>query len=81
VREFLELVPNLQLVGRNGMHRYNNQDHSMLTAILAARNVLGAKYDLWHANVESQYGEWGDEITEEDLRLMDASQPRVPAAK
>jgi len=81
VREFLEIVPNLQLVGRNGMHRYNNQDHSMLTAILAARNVLGAKYDLWHANVESQYGECGDEITEEDLRLMDESQPRVPATK
>ncbi|MBV8819256.1 MAG: NAD(P)/FAD-dependent oxidoreductase, partial [Acidobacteriaceae bacterium] len=41
VREFLAMVPNLQLVGRNGMHRYNNQDHSMLTAMLAARNILG----------------------------------------
>ncbi len=53
VRAFLQRVPNLQLAGRNGMHRYNNQDHSMLTAILAARNILGASYDLWQADPEA----------------------------
>jgi protoporphyrinogen oxidase len=78
VREFLATVPNLQLVGRNGMHRYNNQDHSMLTAMLAARNVLGARYDLWQVNVEADYHEEGAMVTEEELKAMDASQPVVP---
>jgi protoporphyrinogen oxidase len=48
---------NLQLVGRNGMHKYNNQDHSMLTAMYAARNILGARYDLWAINSEPEYHE------------------------
>lgn len=78
VRKFLASVPNLQLVGRNGMHRYNNQDHSMLTAMLAARNILGADYDIWQANTESQYGESGADIREEDLRRIDRTQPMVP---
>ena len=43
VREYLNDFNNLQLVGRNGLHRYNNQDHSMLTAMLAAENILGGK--------------------------------------
>ncbi len=43
VREFLTQIPNLQLVGRNGQHRYNNQDHSMLAGLLAARNILAAR--------------------------------------
>ena len=50
-------LPNLQLVGRNGMHKYNNQDHSMMTAMCAARNILGAKYDLWAINTEAEYHE------------------------
>jgi protoporphyrinogen oxidase len=68
VRRFLDSVANLQLVGRNGMHRYNNQDHSMLTAILAARNILGARYDLWQVNVDSEYQEEGTTFTEEELK-------------
>lgn len=78
IKEFLQNVPNLQLVGRNGMHRYNNQDHSMLTAMLAARNVLGGHYDLWQVNADSEYGEQGAAITEEELKAMEASQPLVP---
>jgi len=78
MRRFLATVPNLQLVGRNGMHRYNNQDHSMLTAILAARNILGARYDLWQVNVDGDYHEQGAELTETELRAFDASQPLVP---
>jgi protoporphyrinogen oxidase len=50
-------VANLWPVGRNGMHKYNNQDHSMLTAMLAAQNVMGADYDLWSVNVEAEYHE------------------------
>jgi protoporphyrinogen oxidase len=57
VRAYLAGLPNLQLVGRNGQHRYNNQDHSMVTAIYAARNILGASYDVWDVNVEADYHE------------------------
>ncbi len=78
IREFLKRVPNLQLTGRNGMHRYNNQDHSMLTAMLAARNVLGARYDLWQVNVDEEYHEEGKQITLDEIRQMEATQPIVP---
>jgi hypothetical protein len=57
VRNFLETFDNLQTVGRNGLHRYNNQDHSMLTAIYAARNILGEKNDVWSVNTEMEYHE------------------------
>ncbi len=57
IRRFLETLSNLQTVGRNGMHMYNNQDHSMLTAILAVRNLLGEKHDVWSVNVERSYHE------------------------
>ncbi len=54
-----EAVPNVHPVGRNGMHRYNNADHSMLTALLTAKNILGAspKHDVWDVNVEDDYHE------------------------
>lgn len=78
VREFLADVPNLQLVGRNGMHRYNNQDHSMLTAILAARNVLGASHNLWNLEVDSGYLEAGPDVTSAQIQALEESQPRVP---
>jgi protoporphyrinogen oxidase len=55
IRAYLEGLPNLQLVGRNGQHRYNNQDHSMVTAIYAARNIDGGNYDVWKVNVEEEY--------------------------
>ncbi|HEY0487465.1 MAG TPA: NAD(P)/FAD-dependent oxidoreductase [Mycobacteriales bacterium] len=58
LRAFLERdARNVQPVGRNGMHKYNNQDHSMLTAMLAVENVLGASHDLWTVNVEAAYHE------------------------
>ena len=56
-RKYLALFRNLQTAGRNGMHRYNNQDHSMLTGLLAARNVLGDQHDLWEVNIERSYQE------------------------
>ena len=79
MQQFLTQVPNLQLVGRNGMHRYNNQDHSMLTAMLAARNILGARYNLWNINVDADYHESGAAITEEELKALEATQPLVPS--
>ena len=57
IRTYLATFANLQTVGRNGMHRYNNQDHSMLTALLAVRNIYGARHDLWKVNVERSYHE------------------------
>jgi hypothetical protein len=50
-------VVNVYPVGRNGMHRYNNQDHSMYTAMLTVENILGASNDIWSVNVEADYHE------------------------
>ena len=74
----LETVPNLQLAGRNGMHRYDNQDHAMLTGILAARNILGARYNVWDMQVGDGHHEEGDEITDSDLAALEATQPLTP---
>jgi protoporphyrinogen oxidase len=58
LREWLEQnTPNVYPVGRNGMHRYNNQDHSMYTAMLSVENIYGAKHDVWSVNVEEEYHE------------------------
>ncbi len=57
LRQYLETFSNLQTIGRNGLHRYNNQDHSMLTGIYAARNIVGEKYDVWSVNTEMEYHE------------------------
>ena len=57
IRRYLETFTNLQTVGRNGLHRYNNQDHSMLTAIYAARNITGERNDIWSVNTEMEYHE------------------------
>ena len=72
VRDFVAGVPNLQLVGRNGMHRYNNQDHSMLTALMAARNILGANFDLWQMHGETEYLEEGLALADEDILELEA---------
>jgi protoporphyrinogen oxidase len=55
IRAFLETIGNLQTVGRNGLHRYNNQDHSMLTAKMAVANLFGEENDLWAVNTEPSY--------------------------
>jgi len=58
IRDYLgSNFSNLQLVGRNGLHKYNNQDHSMVTALCAARNILGAHHDIWAINTEPDYQE------------------------
>lgn len=57
LRAYMQHFKNLQTIGRNGLHRYNNQDHSMLTGVYAARNVLGDTYDVWSVNTEQVYHE------------------------
>ncbi|HSL21841.1 MAG TPA: NAD(P)/FAD-dependent oxidoreductase, partial [Vicinamibacterales bacterium] len=57
VRQYLARFANLQVAGRNGMHKYNNQDHSMVTAILAVQNLLGAHHDVWAVNADDEYHE------------------------
>ena len=60
IREFTDKIPNLFLIGRNGMHRYNNADHSMLTAIIAVENIIKnvtTKENIWAVNTEKQYHE------------------------
>ena len=63
IREYLGTIENLQTVGRNGMHRYNNMDHSMQTGKLAVENVFGANHNLWEVNEEEEYLE---EVTQDD---------------
>jgi len=61
IRAYLEGFENLQTCGRNGLHRYNNQDHSMWTAILAALNLIDeGSYDVWSVNTEAEYHEEGE---------------------
>jgi hypothetical protein len=65
------------------MHKYNNLDHSMLTAMLAVRNLLGEQYDLWKVNADQEYHEERsnrDEDTDQFARLA-ITQPEVPRRK
>jgi protoporphyrinogen oxidase len=62
IRECVEReFPTLHLVGRNGMHKYNNQDHAMMTAMLTAHNIIAGKrlYDVWRVNQDAEYSEAG----------------------
>jgi protoporphyrinogen oxidase len=77
VRETLRAYPGLYLVGRNGMHKYNNQDHSMMTAMLAAKNILAGRdiYDLWDVNEDAEYHEGGERGAEETQKLSERMVP------
>jgi protoporphyrinogen oxidase len=59
IRLELAKMANLSVVGRNGMHKYNNQDHSMMTAMLAVKNLGGGTYNLWNVNGDAEYHEEG----------------------
>ncbi|MDG6078809.1 NAD(P)/FAD-dependent oxidoreductase [Erythrobacter litoralis] len=73
IAEWIDGLENFQTVGRNGLHRYNNQDHSMLSAMFAARNILGEKNDVWNVNVERSYHE------EFELPEKGKAREKVPA--
>ena len=63
IRQYLDGFENLFLVGRNGMHKYNNQDHSMLTAMTAVDNIIHgvtSKENIWAVNTEMEYHEEKD---------------------
>jgi protoporphyrinogen oxidase len=76
VRKWLDAnAENVFPCGRNGMHKYNNQDHSMYTAMLSVENILGARHDVWAVNVEAEYHEetgdsWKDGRTGRDAPLL-----------
>jgi protoporphyrinogen oxidase len=83
VREYLQGFANLQTIGRGGTHTYNNQDHSMVMGMLAARNLLGERHDLWTLNTGDEYLE--DDRTERepalgDVRQLASTQPLFPTA-
>ena len=69
-------MPGLHLVGRNGMHKYNNQDHAMMTALLTAENILAGEelWDVWRVNQDADYHEVGED------RTLAFSERKVPAA-
>jgi protoporphyrinogen oxidase len=87
IREELEeAYPNLHLVGRNGMHKYNNQDHAMMTAMLSTENILADTnlYDLWQVNGDAEYHEAGAAPAEEThgtaIRLVPMRVGPTPSA-
>ena len=75
--ELEDKFPTLHLVGRNGMHRYNNQDHAMMTAMLTVENVLAGerRYDTWCVNEDAEYHEAGAEGAEKALPARDTQAP------
>jgi protoporphyrinogen oxidase len=74
-----EAAPNVYPVGRNGMHKYNNQDHSMLTAMLSVDNLLhGADHDVWSVNVEEDYHEEDSSAARRDAAATGRDAPTVP---
>jgi protoporphyrinogen oxidase len=82
VRAFVDGLENLQTVGRNGLHRYDNQDHAMLTGLLAVRNLLlGQQNDLWSVNTEQEYHEElladAKVAPEEFARILDVGLSKV----
>jgi protoporphyrinogen oxidase len=76
-RDLESSYPTLHLIGRNGMHKYNNQDHAMMTAMLTARNILAGErlYDIWQVNEDAEYHEAGASSAQAAL----ASERLVPA--
>jgi protoporphyrinogen oxidase len=83
IREDIEAhYPTLHLVGRNGMHKYNNQDHAMMTAMLTVRNILAGEtaYDVWNVNEDAEYHEEGVSSEQEALRSVRQVPGRVRSA-
>ncbi len=70
--ELAEKFPTLHLVGRNGMHKYNNQDHAMMTAMLTVKNIIAGKteFDIWNVNEDAEYHEAGNSGEQEALKSV-----------
>ncbi|MHB8886696.1 MAG: FAD-dependent oxidoreductase, partial [Methylovirgula sp.] len=71
-RDLARLYPSLHLVGRNGMHKYNNQDHAMMTGLLTAANIIAGEpiHDVWQVNEDAEYGEAGVSGAQEALKSL-----------
>ncbi len=83
IREDIQAnYPNLHLVGRNGMHKYNNQDHAMMTAMLTVKNIVAgsAQFDIWNVNEDAEYHEAGASGAEEALKSVRLVPKRVGQA-
>ncbi len=81
IREYLDRFPNLYLVGRNGMHKYNNQDHSMLTAMTAVDNIIAGiedKENVWSINTEMEYHE---EDVKNEARASDSPTKNIDSVR
>jgi protoporphyrinogen oxidase len=78
IQQWLSEIPAMQAAGRNGMHRYNNQDLAMLSGILAARNTVGAGYDLWSLAHDEHYLEESNDEVAALWRKLEDFQPAVP---
>jgi len=73
IQEYLASLRNLRPAGRAGMFKYNNQDHSIMTGILAAENIMGRNHDVWNVNITAEYHESGTapDLCEEDRQQME----------
>ena len=81
-QELADKYPTLHLVGRNGMHKYNNQDHAMMTAMLTVENIAAGKlvYDIWNVNEDAEYHEAGESGAAEALSSVRLVPEKVRAA-
>jgi protoporphyrinogen oxidase len=83
IREDIEAnYPNLHLVGRNGMHKYNNQDHAMMTSMLTVKNIIAGEqlYDIWNVNEDAEYHEAGASGEDEALKSVRMVPKRIAGA-
>ncbi|MGH7665489.1 MAG: NAD(P)/FAD-dependent oxidoreductase [Gemmatimonadaceae bacterium] len=81
VRGHIDPIPNLHTIGRNGMHKYNNQDHSMLTAMLTLEMMQGASHDVWATNTDMEYHEEQRVVPVSSIRSPGDRQRAVGAAR
>ncbi len=82
IRDYVNSFENFQTIGRNGLHRYNNQDHAMLTGMLAVRNLmLGESNNLWVVNAEQEYHEEIKDLEDDDAEEGESSRPPVAAER
>ncbi|MEL6312315.1 MAG: FAD-dependent oxidoreductase, partial [Pseudomonadota bacterium] len=80
--ELADRYPTLHLVGRNGMHKYNNQDHAMMTSMLTVKNIIAGElsYDIWNVNEDAEYHEDGNSGAEEALKSVRMVPERIKKA-
>ena len=80
--DLAENYPSLHLVGRNGMHKYNNQDHAMMTSMLTVKNIAAGEmlFDIWNVNEDAEYHEAGGSGAEEALKSVRMVPRRVGTA-